>query len=172
MDANTIALVRFFLVAAPVTFVGLYIIACIAYSTTIKEGTAVVIERNGQFDRFVMVWHGYFLNDPNGPWYDEKKPKWAALPNPYGPNSPELISYRSFFPAFMEGAFNLYWIGLFNRVRGVVPAQLLLPTPQDPNDPNPFYYRALRYLDGDKTLLAPDTTDQLTKRIIDELRRK
>lgn len=47
--------------------------------TTVKEGTAKAIMRGDSFERFIMSFAGYHLNDPGKSWYDTTKPDWEVL---------------------------------------------------------------------------------------------
>lgn len=47
--------------------------------TTVKEGTTKAIMRGKSFERFIMAFAGYHLNDPSKSWYKSNFPDWEAL---------------------------------------------------------------------------------------------
>lgn len=47
--------------------------------TTVKEGTAKAIMRGKSFERFIMAFAGYHLNDPTKSWYKPNFPDWEVL---------------------------------------------------------------------------------------------
>jgi hypothetical protein len=47
--------------------------------TNVKEGTVKGIVRGKTFDRFIMSFAGYHLNDPSKEGYREDRPKWEVL---------------------------------------------------------------------------------------------
>lgn len=47
--------------------------------TTVKEGTVKTIVRGKAFDRFIMAFAGYHLNDPVKSWYKAKSAKWEVM---------------------------------------------------------------------------------------------
>jgi hypothetical protein len=47
--------------------------------TTVKEGTAKVIVRGKSFERFIMSFAGYHLNDPSKTWHRPGQPDWEVL---------------------------------------------------------------------------------------------
>jgi regulator of protease activity HflC (stomatin/prohibitin superfamily) len=49
--------------------------------TTVREGTVKAIVRGKSFDRFIMSFAGYHLNDPSKKWYSPgpDKPDWEVL---------------------------------------------------------------------------------------------
>lgn len=49
------------------------------FFTTVKEGTVKAIVRGKAFERFIMSFAGYHLNDPSKSWYREDKPDWEVL---------------------------------------------------------------------------------------------
>ncbi len=46
---------------------------------TVREGTAKAIMRGKSFDRFIMSFEGYHLNDPSKPWFRNDKPEWEVI---------------------------------------------------------------------------------------------
>lgn len=78
--------------------------------TTVKEGTAKAIVRGESFERFIMTYQGYHLNDPSKVWYDSSEPKWMVLPN----KQPDLYydERSSSLFGWILLSLGVYYIGL------------------------------------------------------------
>lgn len=78
--------------------------------TTVKEGTVKAIVRGESFERFIMAYQGYHLNDPSKGWYDRRQPKWMVLPN----TEPDYFYDERSFTVFGWFLLSLgvYYIGL------------------------------------------------------------
>ena len=78
----------FYLIAAPVVILVLAAVVLLGLPwlarenvlfTTVKEGTVKAIVRGRTFDRFIMSFAGYHLNDPKKSWYRKDKPALEVL---------------------------------------------------------------------------------------------
>ena len=73
--------------------------------TTVKEGTVKAIMRGKNFERFLMSFEGYHLNDPFAWWYGPSKREWEVLSHDrkdgkWYDNRPWLLK-----------KLGLYWVG-------------------------------------------------------------
>ncbi|MBI2409497.1 hypothetical protein HYV30_00430 [Candidatus Kaiserbacteria bacterium] len=73
--------------------------------TTVREGTAKAIMRGNSFDRFIMSFKGYRLNDPSKRWYVRAEPSWQVLD--HGQHRDAEFDDRN--PLFKH--LGLFWIG-------------------------------------------------------------
>ena len=73
--------------------------------TRVPEGTVKAIMRGASFERLVMSFKGYHLNDPGESWYDQSIPAWEVLS--HGQNEDTKYDSR---PAFMRQA-GVYFVG-------------------------------------------------------------
>jgi hypothetical protein len=74
--------------------------------TTVKEGTVKAIMRGRSFDRFVMAFAGYHLNDPTRSWYDKNHPKWEVI---YHADKEKDGGYDDRNPLLKH--LGLHWVG-------------------------------------------------------------
>ncbi|HUY62765.1 MAG TPA: SPFH domain-containing protein [Candidatus Paceibacterota bacterium] len=83
--------------------------------TTVKEGTAKIILRGNSFERILMSFEGFHLNDPMGPGFKPDKANWEVLF--HGPGNT-----NGFTGEMMEDSYydrrswllkylGIYWIG-------------------------------------------------------------
>ena len=91
--------------------------------TTVKEGTVKAIMRGTSFDRFIMSFEGYHLNNPKAPYYKPnytnekssvvKLPEWEILYHGEGnkyafeKTNDEYYDERHWFLKYL----GLYWVG-------------------------------------------------------------
>lgn len=68
--------------------------------TTVKEGTVKAIMRGKSFDKFIMSFEGYHLNDPKKDSYDPTSPNWEVLEGEIADNRSWLLKH-----------LGLHWIG-------------------------------------------------------------
>lgn len=73
--------------------------------TKVKEGTVKAIMRGDSFERFIMSFERYHINDPTKPWV-ENKARWEIV---YHGKSEEDYLYDDRSP--LEKYLGLYWIG-------------------------------------------------------------
>ena len=95
--------------------------------TTAKEGTAKVIMRGDSFDRLVLSFKKYHLNDPKGRGYRSDRPDWEILyhgpdnengfskKNEQGENEQE-DKYYDRRPWLLKH-LGLYWVGWHDHPR-------------------------------------------------------
>ncbi len=73
--------------------------------TTVKEGTVKGVMRGKSFERFIMSFEGYHLNDPHAPWYDPDTREWEVLP--HGREDDRRYDHRR----WILKSLGLYWVG-------------------------------------------------------------
>ncbi len=74
--------------------------------TTVREGTMKTIVRGKGFERFIMTFAGYHLNDPTESWYKQDQPKWEVL---YHGNTEKDEKYDN--RSALLKHLGLYWVG-------------------------------------------------------------
>lgn len=85
------------------------------FFTTVKEGTVKAIVRGKSFERFIMSFAGYHLNDPSKAWYRSEKPDWEVLYhgkdniNGFAGNDMKDDRYDDRSPLLKH--FGLHWVG-------------------------------------------------------------
>lgn len=75
-------------------------------TTKVKEGTGKAIMRGNSFDRFVMSFEGYHLNDPKAPWFDPAVTPWERIW--HGKEHDREFDKRSWLLRYL----GLYWVGM------------------------------------------------------------
>jgi len=80
--------------------------------TTVREGTVKAIVRGKSFDRFLMAFAGYHLNDPAESWFKPDHAKWEVMY--HGKNNPDGFSendsdYDDRSPLLRH--LGLHWVG-------------------------------------------------------------
>lgn len=84
--------------------------------TTVKEGTVKTIMRGDSFERFVMAFESYHLNDPSKPWFQDDFPLWDVVY--HGPGNPYGFQEEGLTDAFYDDRplllkqLGLYYVGL------------------------------------------------------------
>ena len=80
--------------------------------TTVKEGTVKTIMRGKSFDRFVMAFAGYHLNDPTKLWYDAEYAEREVLyhGDKHGKEKEPEDKHYDTRPLFLRH-LGLYWVG-------------------------------------------------------------
>ncbi|TSC63841.1 MAG: hypothetical protein G01um101491_447 [Parcubacteria group bacterium Gr01-1014_91] len=73
--------------------------------TSVREGTAKAIMRGHSFDRFIISFTGYHLNDPSKKWYDPALADWSVVWHGKGKDGD--YDDRSWLLKHL----GLYWVG-------------------------------------------------------------
>jgi hypothetical protein len=87
------------------------------FFTTVKEGTVKTIMRGKSFERFVMSFEGYHLNDPRKLlWYNVNFPDWEVLH--HGKGNSNGLTGKMMLDSYYDDRgwllkhLGLYWVGL------------------------------------------------------------
>lgn len=79
--------------------------------TTVKEGTSKAIMRGKSFDRFLMAFDGYHLNDASKPWYRADHPEWEVLYHGRKNGDPGEKDNQYDDRSWLLKHLGLYWVG-------------------------------------------------------------
>lgn len=85
------------------------------FFTTVKEGTAKAIVRGKSFERFIMSFEGYHLNDPSKTdWHRSEKPDWEVLYHGRGNTNGFVREDDRFYDdrSPLLRYLGLYWVGM------------------------------------------------------------
>lgn len=84
------------------------------FFTTVKEGTAKAIMCGNSFERFVMSFEGYHLNDPSKVSHRSDKPDWEVLYHGRGNTDGFIREDDRFYDdrPWLLQYLGLYWVGV------------------------------------------------------------